>query len=39
MLLDLQSNVIVESRDAEFLENNKDIIKHSNPTIENQSQP
>ena len=34
--LDLQSNMIVESRDAEFFEDklSKDIIERSNPTIE-----
>ena len=37
--LDLQSNVTVESRDAEFSKNklSKDIVEHSNHTIENQS--
>ena len=37
--MDLESNVIVESRDAEFFEDklSKDIVEHFNPTIKNQS--
>jgi len=39
--LDLKYNVIVESRDTEIIEDklSKDIVEHSNPTIENQSLP
>ena len=39
--LDLQSNVIVESRDAELFEDkfSKDIIEHSHHTIEDQFMP
>ena len=36
--LDLQSNMIVESRDSEFFEDkfSKDIVEHSHPIIEDQ---
>ena len=39
--LDLQSNVIVELREAEFFENklSKYIVEYSNPIIERQSMP
>ena len=39
--LDLQSNVNVESRDAEFFKDNfsKDIIEHCHPIIEDQFMP